>query len=80
MWLLADPAPYSETHLLAAGTVRRFDARHGVELRCLAGSVWATAGAEDVLLEVGQSRRFRSRFALVVQALGSAQVSVSELE
>jgi hypothetical protein len=69
-----------ETRVISKGQVWSFDPRGGLEVHCRSGSIWVTAGQEDVVLEAGQSKTFRGRFRVVIEALTPAEMALSSFD
>ena len=78
MFLLPGPAlaPNPETRVLRARELWSVQARQPVLVECTRGTLWITAGAEDVVLEGQESGVFQSQHPLVVQALSDAELTL----
>jgi hypothetical protein len=76
MLLLPDPSLPPETRQLRAGELCSLAPRQPVWVECLQGTLWVTAGNEDVVLEANQGGRFEGAHNVVVQALGDAVVTL----
>lgn len=70
----------AETRVISKGQVWSVDPRGGLEVHCRSGSIWVTAGPEDVVLEAGQRQIFRSRFPVVIEALTPAEMALSSFD
>jgi hypothetical protein len=69
-----------ETRVISKGQVWSVDPRGGLEVHCRSGSIWVTAGREDVVLEPGERKIFRSRFPVVIEALTPAEMALSSFD
>jgi hypothetical protein len=69
-----------ETRVISKGQVWSVDPRGGLEVHCRNGSIWVTAGREDVVLEAGQRKIFRSRYPVVIEALTPAEMALSRFD
>jgi hypothetical protein len=47
-----------------------------IALECLTGSLWLTAGQEDIVIEAGEGRVFAAKQRIVIEALANARVEV----
>ncbi len=70
----------AETRVISKGQVCSVDPKGGLEVACRSGSIWVTAGLEDVVLEAGQRKIFRSRVPVVIEALTPAEMALSLLD
>jgi len=76
MFLLPDPAFATETRVLRARELWTIAARDPLLVECRRGTLWVTAGGDDVVLEGDQSHVFSSRHPVVVQALSDAELTL----
>ena len=70
----------AETRVISKGQLWSVGPKGGLEVHCRSGSIWVTAGPEDVVLEAGQRRIFRSRFRVVIEALSPAEMALTSLD
>ncbi|MGL5985508.1 MAG: DUF2917 domain-containing protein [Burkholderiales bacterium] len=59
---------------LDAGQLCWLSLQRGETVRCLAGSLWLTAGAEDIVLHAGQVYRAHATHAVLCQALQACRM------
>jgi hypothetical protein len=80
--LLSAPAraEQTETRIISKGQLWSVRARGGLEVKCKRGSIWITGGPEDVVLEAGQRKIFRSRFPVVMEALSLAEIAIEHFD
>ncbi|HVJ16242.1 MAG TPA: hypothetical protein VM686_12455 [Polyangiaceae bacterium] len=76
MFLLPDPAFAPETRVLRARELWTVATREPLLVECRRGTLWVTAGGEDVVLEGDQSRVFSSPHPVVVEALSDAELTL----
>lgn len=66
-----------ETRVLSKGQVGSADPGRGLEVHCVSGSIWVTAGPEDVVLESGERKAFGGPLRVVFEALSPAKIELS---
>ena len=70
----------AETRVISKGQVWSVEPKGGLEVSCRTGSIWVTAGPEDVVLEAGQRKIFRSRVRVVIEALTPAEIALAPFD